>query len=130
MRWPNDVVIKEVGPRDGLQKEKAWIKTDDKVALINKLSDSGIKHIEYSSIVHHKWILKLRDTREVRKRIKRKSNVTYSALIPNEKGLEHAHEEVIDMASVFMSANETHNKKNINKSSDETFPVLINVIQT
>src|SRR5699024_5520517 len=57
-------------------------------------------------------------------------NVTYSALVPNEKGLEHALEAGIDMASVYMSASETHNKKNINKSIDETFPVLKNVIQT
>src|SRR5690625_199283 len=130
MRWPNDVVIKEVGPRDGLQNEKEWIKTDDKVALINKLSDSGIQHIEYSSFVHPKWIPQLSDAREVGKRIKRNPNVTYSALVPNEKGLEHALEAGIDMASVFMSASETHNKKNINKSIDETFPVLKNVIQT
>src|SRR5690625_7297701 len=84
MRWPNDVVIKEVGPRDGLQNEKEWIKTDDKVALINKLSDSGIQHIEYSSFVHPKWIPQLSDAREVGKRIKRNPNVTYSALVPNE----------------------------------------------
>src|SRR5690625_858966 len=129
MRWPNDVVIKEVGPRDGLQNEKEWIKTDDKVALINKLSDSGIQHIEYSSFVHPKWIPQLSDAREVGKRIKRNPNVTYSALVPNEKGLEHALEAGIDMASVFMSASETHNRKNINKSIDETFPVLKKVIE-
>src|SRR5699024_5540850 len=80
--------------------------------------------------VHPKWIPQLSDAREVGKRINRNPNVTYSALVQNEKGLEHALEAGIDMASVFMSASETHNKKNINKSIDETFPVLKNVIQT
>lgn len=130
MRWPNDVVIKEVGPRDGLQNEKGWIETDDKIALIDKLTDSGIRNIEYSSFVHPKWIPQLSDAREVGRRIKRHPNVTYSALVPNEKGLEHALEAGIDTASVFMSASETHNKRNINKTIDETFPVLNNVIQT
>ena len=130
MRWPKDVAIKEVGPRDGLQNEKEWVDTESKVALIDKLSDSGIRHIEYSSFVHPKWIPQLSDAREVGRRIKRNPNVTYSALVPNEKGLEHALEAGIDMASVFMSASETHNKKNINKTIDETFPVMQNVIRT
>ena len=130
MRWPENVVIKEVGPRDGLQNEKAWIETEDKVKLINMLSDSGLQHIEYSSFVHPKWIPALSDAREVGKQIKRNPNVTYSALVPNEKGLEHALEAGIDMASVFMSASETHNKRNINKTIDQTFPVLQNVIRT
>src|SRR5690625_3321718 len=122
MRWPYEVQIKEVGPRDGLQNEKAWVTTDDKVHLINMLSESGLSQIEYSSFVHPKWIPALSDAREVGKKIKRNPNVTYSALVPNEKGLEHALEAGIDIASVFMSASETHNLKNINKSIIETFP--------
>ncbi|MBP1969134.1 hydroxymethylglutaryl-CoA lyase [Virgibacillus natechei] len=127
--WPDFVEIKEVSPRDGLQNEKGWISTDDKVAWINILSDSGVKEIEYSSFVHPKWIPNLSDAREVGKQIKRNPNVFYSALVPNMKGLEHALEAGIDGASVFMSASETHNKKNINKSIAETFPVLQEVIQ-
>src|SRR5699024_12287615 len=103
---------------------------DDQVAWINMLSQSGIKDDEYSSFVHPRWIPALKDAREVGRRINRIPDVTYSALIPNEKCLEHALEAGIDMASVFMSASETHNRKNINKSIDETFPVLKNVIQT
>lgn len=130
MRWPKQVQIKEVGPRDGLQNEPDWVSTDDKVAWINMLSQSGIKEIEYSSFVHPRWIPALKDAREVGRRINRNPNVTYSALIPNEKGLEHALEAGIDMASVFMSASETHNRNNINKSIEETYPILGNVIQT
>lgn len=130
MRWPKQVQIKEVGPRDGLQNEATWIDTDAKVAWINKLSATGIKEVEYSSFVHPRWIPALKDAREVGRRINRHAGVTYSALVPNEKGLEHALEAGIDMASVFMSASETHNRNNINKSIAATYPVIGNVIET
>src|SRR5690625_3675109 len=129
MRWPNDVQIKEVGPRDGLQNENEWVSTQDKVNWINMLSSSGVKEIEYSAFVHPKWVPALKDAREVGKKIIRNPDVTYSALVPNERGLEHALEAGIDMASVFISASETHNRKNINKSIAETYPVLKNVIK-
>lgn len=127
-RWPKEIHLKEVGPRDGLQNEKKWVHTVDKVAWINMLSDSGVKEIEYSSFVHPKWIPQLSDALEVGKRITRNPNVTYSALVPNIKGLWHALEAGIDGASVFMSASETHNLKNINKTIHETYPVLKEVI--
>jgi len=130
MRWPKHIQIKEVGPRDGLQNESRWVETDDKVEWINMLSESGIKEIEYSSFVHPRWIPALKDAREVGSRIKRHPDVTYSALVPNEKGLEHALEAGIDMASVFMSASETHNRNNINKSIQATYPVIGNVVKT
>lgn len=128
MRWPKQVQIKEVGPRDGLQNEKIWVPTEDKIAWIDMLSQSGIKEIEYSSFVHPRWIPALSDAREVGKGITRNPDVTYSALVPNETGLEHALEAGIDMASVFMSASESHNKANINKTIAETYPVMKNVI--
>src|SRR5690625_1826884 len=130
VRWPKQVQIKEVGPRDGLQNETTWVETDDKVAWINMLSESGIKEIEYSSFVHPRWIPALKDAREVGRRINRNPDVTYSALVPNEVGLEHALEAGIDMASVFMSASETHNRNNINKSIQATYPVIGNVVKT
>lgn len=127
--WPEFVQIKEVGPRDGLQNEKERITTADKVAWIDMLSASGIREIEYSSFVHPKWVPQLSDAHEVGKKIARYPNVRYSALVPNMKGLELALEAGIDGASVFMSASETHNLKNINKTIDETYPVLAPVIQ-
>lgn len=130
MRWPNRVYVKEVGPRDGLQNEKQWVSTEDKIEWINMLSETGIREIEFSSFVHPKWIPSLKDAREVGRKIKRNPNVKYSALIPNEKGLEHALEVGIDAASVFMSASETHNMKNINKSITNTYPVLKDVINS
>lgn len=128
-RWPGQVQIKEVGPRDGLQNEKKPIATADKVNWINMLSESGITEIEYSSFVHPKWVPQLSDAHEVGEKMNRNPNVRYSALVPNRKGLELALEAGIDGASVFMSASETHNKKNINKSIAETYPVLGEVIQ-
>lgn len=125
---PSYVQLKEVGPRDGLQNEKTWITTEDKVNWINMLSTSGIKEIEYSSFVNPKMIPALSDAREVGKRIIRNPDVTYSALVPNLKGLEYALEAGIDGASVFMSASETHNQKNINKTIQDTYPVLDKVI--
>lgn len=126
--WPKFVQIKEVGPRDGLQNEQQWVTTPDKVRWIDMLSDAGVSEIEYSSFVHPKWIPQLADAKEVGHQIKRNPNIRYSALVPNMIGLENALEAGIDGASVFMSATETHNRKNINKSIDETFPVLEEVI--
>ena len=128
-RWPKEVHIKEVGPRDGLQNEPTWVSTEHKVAWINLLSESGIKDIEYSSFVHPKWIPALADAKKVGQSIKRKKGVRYSALVPNMKGLENALEVGIDGASVFMSVSEVHNRKNINKSIDHTYPVLAEVMK-
>ncbi|WP_099159105.1 hydroxymethylglutaryl-CoA lyase [Virgibacillus ndiopensis] len=127
--WPGFVQIKEVGPRDGLQNEKKLVATPDKVNWINMLSDSGVKEIEFSSFVNPKWIPALSDAHELGKKIKRNPDVRYSALVPNMKGLELALESGIDGASVFMSASETHNKKNINKTIAETYPVLEEVVK-
>lgn len=129
MPLPEYVRLKEVGPRDGLQNEKDMLPTEDKIAWINMLSNTGIKEIEYTSFVNPKWIPQLSDAREVGRRLIRNPEVTYSALVPNQKGLEYALEAGIDGASVFMSASETHNLKNINKTMEATYPVLKQVIE-
>ncbi|MEC2064401.1 hydroxymethylglutaryl-CoA lyase [Bacillus inaquosorum] len=124
MSYPKKVKIKEVGPRDGLQNEPEWIATEDKIAWINQLSQTGLSYIEITSFVHPKWIPALRDAIHVAKGIDRVKGVTYAALVPNQKGLENALEGGIDEACVFMSASETHNRKNINKSTSETLQIL------
>jgi hydroxymethylglutaryl-CoA lyase len=128
-KWPKQVRIKEVGPRDGLQNEKAAISTEDKIAWINQLSKTGLTYIEITSFVHPKWIPQLSDALEVATRIERAPGVTYAALVPNQKGLEKALAAQVDEVAVFMSASETHNRKNINKSIEETFPVLEEVVR-
>ncbi|MED4989293.1 MULTISPECIES: hydroxymethylglutaryl-CoA lyase [Parageobacillus] len=128
-KWPKQVTIKEVGPRDGLQNEKTAISTEDKIAWINQLSKTGLTYIEITSFVHPKWIPQLSDALEVATRIERAPGVTYAALVPNQKGLEKALAAQVDEVAVFMSASETHNRKNINKSIEETFPVLEEVVR-
>lgn len=129
MYIPNTIIIKEVGPRDGLQNESSFVDTSVKVDWINSLSQTGLSYIEITSFVHPNWIPQLRDALEVARLVERKEGVTYAALVPNLKGLENALEADVDEVSVFMSASESHNQKNINKSIDETFPVLEEVIK-
>lgn len=127
MNFPENVSIKEVGPRDGLQNESEMVPTDAKIEWINMLSDSGTSYIEISSFVHPDWIPQLKDATEVAKKIKRNPNVTYAALVPNNMGLERALEVNIDEVCLFLSASETHNKKNINKTIEDTYPILKSV---
>ncbi|PIC64064.1 hydroxymethylglutaryl-CoA lyase [Sporosarcina sp. P13] len=129
MKWPETITIKEVGPRDGLQNEKIFIPTEDKIAWINGLSKSGLTSIEVTSFVNPKWIPALADAGEVMAGIHRELGVCYSALVPNRQGLERALAADIDEASVFMSASETHNLKNINKTITDTLPVLKEIVQ-
>ncbi|MCM3291057.1 hydroxymethylglutaryl-CoA lyase [Paenibacillus sp. MER 180] len=129
MNWPARVTIKEVGPRDGLQNEKVFVATEDKIAWINQLSNTGITSLEITSFVNPKWIPALADAAEVAKGIERMPGITYSALVPNRQGLERALETDVDEVAVFMSASETHNQRNINKSINATFPILHEVVQ-
>lgn len=124
MPYPKKVTIKEVGPRDGLQNEPVWIATEDKITWINQLSRTGLSYIEITSFVHPKWIPALRDAIDVAKGIDREKGVTYATLVPNQRGLENALEGGINEACVFMSASETHNRKNINKSTSESLHIL------
>lgn len=118
-RLPPEVTIYEVGPRDGLQNESRLIPTDSKVALIDALSGTGLRAIEVTSFVNPKWIPQLADASVVATRIERVPGVAYSALVPNLKGLQSALAVGMPEVAVFLSASETHNKKNINKTIDE-----------
>jgi hydroxymethylglutaryl-CoA lyase len=113
---PPEVTIYEVGPRDGLQNESRLIPTDDKVAFIDALSGTGLRAIEITSFVNPKWIPQLADGAEVSRRITRRPGVIYSALVPNRQGLDSAIGAGMKEVAVFMSASETHNKKNVNKT--------------
>jgi hydroxymethylglutaryl-CoA lyase len=115
-----NVRVVEVGPRDGLQNEKALIPTDAKVAFINALSAAGLDEIEAGAFVSPKWVPQLQDAAEVFARITRREGVVYSALVPNEHGLDRALEARVGKVAVFTAASETFNRKNINASIEES----------
>jgi len=110
----------EVGPRDGLQTEKAVIPTEVKVAFVDALSDCGFPEIEVSSFVSPKWVPQLADATLVFERITRRADVLYSALVPNERGLERALAARVDKVAVFTAASETFARKNINATIAES----------
>lgn len=121
--------IVEVGPRDGLQSEKISIPTDIKVAYIDALSSAGLPEIEASAFVSPKWVPQLSDAEEVFRRIRRMPGVVYSALVPNEQGLDRALSANVDKIAVFTAASDTFNRKNINASLDESIARFAPVIQ-
>jgi len=116
MNLPKSVSIVEVGPRDGLQNEAGFVPTEQKIKLIELLSETGLERIEITSFVHPKAIPQLQDSEEVVKRIKNKPGVVYSTLVPNEKGLERALAAGVKEIALFVSASETHNQKNVRMS--------------
>jgi hydroxymethylglutaryl-CoA lyase len=112
--------IVEVGPRDGLQNESATIPTAAKVAFIDALSSTRVNEIEATSFVSPKWVPQLADAEQVLAEIQRVPGVVYSALVPNERGLERALKSRVDKVAVFTAASETFNRKNINATIDES----------
>ncbi len=118
--FPEKVSIYEVSPRDGLQNERATVPLHSKLRLIGALCASGCKRIEITSFVSPKWIPQLADADEVARRAKAPEGVTFSALCPNAKGLERARGAGMQEIAVFVSASETHNKKNVNRTVEQT----------
>ncbi|WNG26968.1 hydroxymethylglutaryl-CoA lyase [Cystobacter fuscus] len=116
---PRRVDLYEVGPRDGLQNELRTLPTRDKARLIEALIAAGEKRIEVTSFVHPKWIPQLSDAEELLRLVGRREGVTFSALVPNLKGLARAKEAGLEEAAIFISASEAHSHKNINKSIAE-----------
>jgi hydroxymethylglutaryl-CoA lyase len=125
------VSIREVGPRDGFQNEPEVIATDDKVRLVEMLARTGLKRLEVTSFVRADVIPQLADGAEVLRRVQIPDDVAVSVLIPNERGLENALElrEYFDEVNLFLSASETHNRKNVNRSIEESLTGLEAVIE-
>src|SRR5580704_4959439 len=125
------VRIREVGPRDGFQNEPETISTERKVELIDALARTGCKRLEVTSFVRPDVIPQLADAAEVLARIDVPEEVAVSVLVPNERGLENAlalldesrvrgGRQAFDEINVFLSASETHNRKNVNRSIEES----------
>ncbi|MTI74818.1 MAG: hydroxymethylglutaryl-CoA lyase [Stenotrophomonas sp.] len=122
------VRIVEVGPRDGLQNEKQQVATADKIALIDRLSATGLRTIEATSFVSPKWVPQLADAAEVMAGIARRSGVAYPVLVPNEQGYDRARAAGAREVAVFTAASEQFNRTNTNAGIDESLqrfaPVL------
>jgi hydroxymethylglutaryl-CoA lyase len=127
---PQAVSVREVGPRDGFQNEPEILPTDAKVELIDALARTGLRRIEVTSFVRADVIPQLADASEVLSRIDVPDGVEVSVLIPNERGLEAALalRERFDEINVFVSASETHNRKNVNRSVAESLSGLETVL--
>ena len=110
------VKVTEVGPRDGFQSEKTILKTEDKIDVINNLIDAGFPRIEVSSFVSPKAIPQLADAATILENVKRNHETTLAALVPNARGALRAVDAKLDEIVVFLSASESHNKKNVNRS--------------
>src|SRR5215210_213926 len=127
---PERVRIREVGPRDGFQNEPEILPTEEKVRLVDLLARTGVKRLEATSFVRADVIPQLADAEEVLDRIDPPADVAVSVLIPNEKGLENAlrRRERFQEINVFLSASETHNRKNVNRSIEESLTGLERVL--
>jgi hydroxymethylglutaryl-CoA lyase len=127
---PEQVRIREVGPRDGFQNEPETIATDDKVRLVEALARTGVRRLEVTSFVRADVIPQLADGAEVLRRADIPDDVSVTVLIPNERGLENALElrDRFDEVNLFLSASETHNQKNVNRSIEESLTGLERVI--
>lgn len=122
-RMADRVSVYEVSPRDGLQNESAMVPLSGKLRLIDALVAAGLTRIEITSFVSPKWIPQLADADELTEEVtssRKKEGVTFSALVPNARGLERARKAGLTEIAVFMSSSETHNKKNVNKSIEQT----------
>jgi hydroxymethylglutaryl-CoA lyase len=128
VKLPAEATIYEVGPRDGLQNEARQVPTAEKIRFIDALLAAGIRNIEITSFVSPKWIPQLADSAEVARGVHRVPGVRMSALVPNKRGLDAALAAGMREIAVFMSASETHNKKNVNKTIADTLAAFDDVV--
>lgn len=125
----NFVEIFEVGPRDGLQNEARAIPAAEKIALVDKLSEAGFRHIEVTSFVSPKAVPQMADASEVMAGIMKPDGVAYTALTPNMKGYEAAIAAGVDEIAIFASASEGFSQKNINCSIEESYERFAPIIK-
>ena len=127
-RVPDRASVYEVSPRDGLQNEDAMIPIEGKRRLIAALIEAGLSRIEITSFVSPKWIPQLADAEELARSLEAPEGVTFSALCPNARGLERALAVGLQEIAVFLSASESHNKANINKTIADTLAVFEEIV--
>jgi hydroxymethylglutaryl-CoA lyase len=124
MQVPERVTICEVGTRDGFQIEPDFIPTEQKVEIVNVLSEAGVPRIEVTSFVHPKAVPQLRDAEAVMASIRRRPGTRYAALVPNDKGASRAVDAGVDVIHTVVSASESHNLANVNMTIAESIDKL------
>ncbi len=128
-KFPPSATVVEVGPRDGFQMEKVFIETGLKVEIIDALIAAGIKRIEATSFISPKAIPQMRDAAEVMSRIARPKGLFVEALVPNPKGAEAALESGVDGIRLFLSASESHNRENVNRTIEESLAGFADIVR-
>jgi len=126
---PERVTVVEVGPRDGLQNERALVSTADKIEFVNRLSAAGHAVIEVSAFVSPKWVPQMADAAEVFAGITRRAGTRYTALVPNLAGLDRAAKAGVTEIAIFAASSETFSRKNINQSIDESLATYAQVCE-
>ena len=121
--YPSRVTVTEVGTRDGFQAESEFIATETKIRLLNELIEAGVPRLEFSSFVSPRAIPQLSDALDVLNGIRRDKGTRLAALVPNPRGAARAAEAGVDEMVVFVSASESHNQKNVNRSIAESLDV-------
>jgi hydroxymethylglutaryl-CoA lyase len=129
MELPAHVTICEVGTRDGFQIEPAWIPTEVKVEVVDRLSAAGLPRIEVTSFVHPGLVPQMRDAEAVMARIRRRPGTVYAALVPNERGAVRAADAGVDRIHAVLSASESHNLANLNMTRAESLEKLRGVVE-
>jgi len=112
IEYPSDVTLVEMLPRDGFQRLDEFVPTDEKVEIIDALSETGVDEIEITSFTHPKAVPTLRDADEVAQRIERHDDVTYRALVPNAVGMERAIDAGVDKVNAWVTVSETYSESN------------------
>ena len=130
LNLPEEVQISEIAPRDGLQNIESFIPTEKKIELIKLIKNAGFKHIELTSFVNPKWVQQMEDAYEITNLFTNDSEIAYCVLVPNKKGLERAIEAGAKEVVTVLSASETHNKNNVNRTVDESLQELVGLVHT
>ncbi|MFC4048409.1 hydroxymethylglutaryl-CoA lyase [Actinomadura syzygii] len=126
---PERVTIYEVGPRDGLQNEKAVVPVDVKSEFVTRLADAGLRTIETTSFVHPKWVPQLADAEDLLDVLPRDPELRYPVLVPNERGLDRALANGVTEIAIFGSATETFAQRNLNRTVDESLAMFAPVVE-
>jgi hydroxymethylglutaryl-CoA lyase len=126
---PERVTVVEVGPRDGLQNERALVSTADKIEFVDRLSAAGHAVIEVSAFVSPKWVPQMADAAEVFAGITRRAGTRYTALVPNLAGLDRAAKAGVTEIAIFAASSETFSRKNINQSIDQSLATYAQVCE-